>query len=67
MKNYSSTHRTIIDSNKDQVYRHSELSNEELNLYDIIKTYAYLMPRERSVDIDDLYQFEIAEFLAKNK
>jgi len=31
------------------------------------KTFAYLMPRERSVDIDDLYQFEIAEFLAKNK
>tara|TARA_B100001094_G_C17946563_1_gene678322 strand:- start:183 stop:857 length:675 start_codon:yes stop_codon:yes gene_type:complete len=31
------------------------------------KTFAYLMPRERSVDIDDLFQFEIAEFLAKNR
>ena len=30
------------------------------------KTYAYLMPRERSVDIDDIFQFKLAEFLAKS-
>ncbi len=31
------------------------------------KTYAYLMPRERSVDIDDIFQFKLAEFLAKSQ
>ena len=30
-------------------------------------TFAYLMPRERSVDIDDLFQFKFAEFLAKSQ
>ena len=30
-------------------------------------TFAYIMPRERSVDIDDLFQFNFAEFLAKSQ
>jgi len=30
-------------------------------------TFAYLMPRERSIDIDDLFQFKFAEFLAKSQ
>jgi CMP-N,N'-diacetyllegionaminic acid synthase len=31
------------------------------------KTYAYLMPKERSVDIDDLSQFRYAEYLAREQ
>jgi CMP-N,N'-diacetyllegionaminic acid synthase len=31
------------------------------------KTYPYLMPRERSVDIDDLYDFKWAEYLYNKK
>tara|TARA_B100000029_G_C17303405_1_gene861536 strand:- start:355 stop:855 length:501 start_codon:yes stop_codon:yes gene_type:complete len=55
MTNYNSTHRTIIGSNKDQVYSYSELSNEELNLYDIIKTYAHLINKIN----DDKINYEI--------
>ncbi len=29
------------------------------------KTYAYVMPRERSIDIDDQWDFEFAEFMMK--
>jgi len=31
------------------------------------KTYAYLMPKERSIDIDDISQFNYAEYLAKQQ
>ena len=31
------------------------------------KSYAYIMPRERSVDIDFLDDFKYAEFLMQNK
>jgi CMP-N,N'-diacetyllegionaminic acid synthase len=29
------------------------------------KTYPYFMPRERSIDIDDLFDFKLAEYLVK--
>jgi CMP-N,N'-diacetyllegionaminic acid synthase len=45
----------------------TELLREE-RLYYFNNTYPYIMPRERSVDIDDLLDFEWAEFLInKNK
>ena len=31
------------------------------------KTYAYIMPQERSVDIDTEYDFEFAEYLMKKE
>jgi N-acylneuraminate cytidylyltransferase/CMP-N,N'-diacetyllegionaminic acid synthase len=31
------------------------------------KTYAYVMPKERSVDIDDITDFKLAEFLIKRR
>jgi N-acylneuraminate cytidylyltransferase/CMP-N,N'-diacetyllegionaminic acid synthase len=31
------------------------------------RPYAFVMPRERSVDIDDEFDFRFAEFLAKNR
>lgn len=31
------------------------------------KTYAYLMPRERSIDIDSLFDFRFAEFMLKQE
>lgn len=30
------------------------------------KTFAYIMPRERSIDIDDIFDFKIAEWVMKN-
>ena len=47
-----------------QVYRYSII--KEQRKYYTDKTYAYLMPQERSIDIDTEHDFKLAEYILKN-
>jgi CMP-N,N'-diacetyllegionaminic acid synthase len=46
------------------IFKTSFIKKTKPNIYDK-KTFAYIMPLERSVDIDTLYDFKIAEMLIK--
>ena len=48
------------------IFKTSFLKRTKPNTYDN-KTFAYIMPLERSIDIDNLYDFKIAEMLSKKK
>ena len=39
---------------------------KERKSFFVKETFAYIMPRERSIDIDDEIDFELAEILIKN-
>ena len=43
------------------VFKYSLLKNKYSYIFD--KTYAYIMPHERSIDIDTMLDFKFAEFL----
>ena len=58
MTNFSSTHRTFIKPKEDTESSYLELSNEELNLYDIIKTYAHLIDNINDKTINYEINFE---------
>ena len=47
------------------IFRRDFLLNQETNQSN--KTKAYVMPRERSIDIDHPLDFKFAEFLIKEK
>tara|TARA_B100000900_G_scaffold306775_1_gene265406 strand:+ start:2738 stop:3394 length:657 start_codon:yes stop_codon:yes gene_type:complete len=48
------------------VFKYNFLKNTSPNKYDK-KTYGYIMPVERSIDIDTLHDFKIAEMIFKKK
>ena len=59
MHNYSSTHRTTIKVKENEnCSSYGEISNEELNLYDIIKTYAHLIDKIDDKGINYEINFE---------
>lgn len=44
-----------------------EILLKKIHTYYSDKTYPYIMPAERSVDIDNIFEFEFAEYLMRNK
>ena len=58
MINYSSTHRTFIEPIENTKNSYAELSSEELNLYDLIKTYAHLIDKINDKSINYEINFE---------
>jgi len=65
--------REVLNSNRQDFPRHYRLNGAlYLGATDFLRkqhsffgdaTYAYIMPKERSIDIDDLFDFSLAEFL----
>ena len=47
------------------VFKYSLLKEQRTYYSD--KTFAYIMPRERSIDIDNIIDFKFAEFLIRGK
>lgn len=76
LKNYLKKFNRL--KNRQQEKQKTYISNGAVNVfctkilrkkrkYFTDKTYPYLMPKERSVDIDDLYDFKLAEYLFNKK
>ena len=65
VKNRQEFDQTYIPNGAVYVFRTEALRSTRQYYSD--RTYPYVMPRERSVDIDNLLDFEWAEFLVKRK
>ena len=61
IKNRQELEQTYIPNGAIYIFRTEKLRSTRLYYMD--KTYPYIMPRERSADIDDLPDFEYAEYL----
>jgi N-acylneuraminate cytidylyltransferase/CMP-N,N'-diacetyllegionaminic acid synthase len=61
LKNRQEQKQAYLPNGAIYVFRYDILKNQRVYYTD--KSYPYLMPAEKSVDIDTLYDFKLAEFL----
>ena len=61
LKNRQELRQAYICNGSIYIFKYSLL--KEKRIYETENTYAYIMPAERSVDIDSEFDFKLAEFL----